>query len=290
MKKAIVTGADGFIGSQLVKQLLHDGYDVFGVQYSKEDSIQHPNYHYVSKSFEEYDSLDFTSYEGSDLYHIAWDGVSGPKQNDLSIQNRNIEMAELILKKAIEAKLRKFIFAGSIFEYENEEFPTVKYDTSIDKVYSRAKLKAHRNCRDLSKGHILFNSVLISNIYGPGENSKRFINTLVRCMKQNEPMALTEGKQDYDFIYINDAIKAIILVGEKGRDGEEYYIGSNEVKPLKEYILEIRDAINKDYNLEFGKVDMVPTYFDYSLFHTNKLFEEFDFQCDTPFIEGIKKL
>ena len=290
MKKAIVTGADGFIGSHLVRGLLEEGYEVLGIQYSDEDRIQNANYHPLTKHFEEYESLDFREYEGSDIYHFAWDGVSGPKQNDPEIQNKNIEMAKLVLNKAIQSKLRKFIFAGSIFEYENEEFPSVQYDTSIDKVYSHAKLKAHRLCKEEAKDHILFNSVLISNIYGPGENSKRFVNTLVRNMKENHPMALTEGNQEYDFIYIDDAIKAIILVGEMGNDREEYYIGNNEVKPLKEYVTMIRDLVNPNYHLDFGKADIIPTFFDYSLFHTNKLFDELGFQCETSFIEGIKKL
>lgn len=60
------------------------------------------------------------------------------------------------------------------------------------------------------------------------------IYTAIRKLIHKEHCSFTAGYQTYDFIYITDAINAIIAVAEKGKPFNRYYIGSGEPKPLRE--------------------------------------------------------
>ncbi len=66
----------------------------------------------------------------------------------------------------------------------------------------------------------------ISNAYGPFEVNLRFINATLRKMLNGAKCNFTAGEQMYDFIYIIDAAKAFIAIGEKGISNKTYYIGS----------------------------------------------------------------
>ena len=67
---------------------------------------------------------------------------------------------------------------------------------------------------------------LVTNVYGPGETSQRLINSSVRKLLAEKPTEFTSGNQMYDFIYISDAARYFHAIGEKGRKGGTYYIGS----------------------------------------------------------------
>lgn len=79
------------------------------------------------------------------------------------------------------------------------------------------------------------------------------VMTALRQFLAGEETAFTPGEQEWDYLYSRDAGNAFYLIGEKGKDGSIYCVGSGKAKPLREYIYQIRDAAAPDATPGIGK-------------------------------------
>lgn len=293
----IVTGATGFVGRSLVDELLvhKDNIVVLVRDTEKIPSGWTDNVKIVKCSMNEFDKIDITSIlkNKPDLfYHLAWEGTAGEVRGNESVQINNIRYSCDAIRLAVRLGCKKFIYAGSIMEYEAlNNVPIEGQPLSINYIYSIAKMTADYMLRVIASSlKIDYCNVIISNIYGETEKSERFLNTLIRRMILNETIELTHGNQLYDFIHISDAVKEICLVGEAGRNSETYYIGNAEQRPLKEFILEAKKVLGSESNLEFGKVPYMGKELSFREFNTYRIEEEFKYIPKISFEEGIKRM
>ena len=91
----------------------------------------------------------------------------------------------------------------------------------------------------------------IFSVYGEYDNPETMVMYLVRTLLAGQLPELTKCEQMWDYLYCGDAGRAFYLLGEKG-DGV-YCVGSGKMRPLFEYVSEIKDAIDKDLSLGIGK-------------------------------------
>ena len=292
--KAVVTGATGFVGKWLVEELLRQGDEVT-VIVRNSNSVPcnwKTQVHIVEASLEQLSHLtvnDFNMATADMFFHFAWAGTSGMDRADTEMQLANVQYACDAVRLASILNCKRFVNAGSIMEYEAMAY--VPQDTTkpgMGYIYSIAKLTADCMAKTVAtKEKIGYINVIISNIYGIGEKSARFLNTTMRKMLNNERIPLTHGEQLYDFIYVEDAVKAIILAGKEGIENSSYYIGNVDQKPLKEYIVEMRDVLKSVSELAFGEVPFVGPRLTYHEFSTRGL-TELGFFPAVSFAEGIK--
>ena len=133
-----------------------------------------------------------------------------------------------------------------------------------------------------------FIPVIITNIYGVGEKSARMIYTSINKLVHKEHCSFTAGYQTYDFIYITDAINSIIAVAEKGKAFNRYYIGSGEPKPLREFLLEMRDIVDPEAEIGLGDIPFKGVDISYSQFDLKKVEKDTGYKNQIPFVEGIR--
>ena len=93
----------------------------------------------------------------------------------------------------------------------------------------------------------------------------------------------------YDFIYIDDAAEAFCRIGEKGISNRTYYIGSLNPKPLREFLLEMRDAIDPRIEIGLGEIPFGGISLTYKEFDVNAVKNDTGFIPKVSFKEGIKK-
>lgn len=297
MKTAIVTGANGFVGSWLVRELIKNGFFVYAIVKNESSDLrdldQLKNVQIIYCELQEILDLDDKlNIDRIDLFfHFAWAGTSGMDRANYELQLNNVQYTCDAVKAAKKLKCEKFVFAGSIMEYESMSYvPEDGADPGLANIYSTAKLSANFMAKTLAVHlGLSYISIIISNIYGVGETSKRLINTTIEKFLNKEKTDFTAGTQLYDFIYIADAVRAIYLAGELGLPYTNYYIGNPRPKPLKEFIMEMRDCIDKDMELSFGGIPFNGPYLKYTEFDTGKLQKEFNFHPEISFQEGIKK-
>ena len=298
MKNVIVTGANGFVGSHLVRALDEKRIHVFAVVKDENENIDtiHPleNVEIVYCDLFTLDTLKEKIHVEDQIdafNHLAWAGTSGDARANYELQLNNAKAACEAVRLAKEMAIVKFIFAGSIMEYECEKYiPKDLSKPGLGNIYSTGKVAAHYMAKTLAYSIGLdFEAMIISNIYGPGEISARLINTTLSKMLHGEKTSFTKGVQLYDFIYITDAVNAMILIGEKGQAYKNYYIGNREQKPLKQFIIQMRDCIDPCLELGFGEIPFNGPMLTYKEFNTQALYDELDFEPKVSFQEGIKK-
>ncbi|WP_025678709.1 NAD-dependent epimerase/dehydratase family protein [Paenibacillus massiliensis] len=293
MKKAVVTGASGFIGRHVVKELSKNDVEVIAVVRNSNSDVQWfstlDNVHIIYCDLSNIAQL-MSQMDGADtFYHFAWEGSSGAARSDYQLQLQNVNWTIDCLKLAKNIGCKRFVGVGSIMEKEAFEAAYAQGNTfTTPYLYGIGKVTAHSICKALAAElNIEFVWTYITNAFGPGEVSPRFINTTLRKVMNNEPLQFTSATQNYDFIYKDDAARAFYLVGEKGRDSYSYVIGSGRAQPLKNYILSLKQSVATDQPLEFGNVPFTGINVSLEQFSTQLLLEHTGFKPEISFEDGI---
>lgn len=296
MKKAIITGPTGSIGIALINKLISENVEVVAVcrpgsarisRIPESDKVQ-----IVECSLDEITNLIDMIDGGADVfYHFAWDGTFGNMRNDMRLQNNNVKYALDAVEVAKKLGCRKFIGAGSQAEY-GRVTGVLRPDTPAfpENGYGIAKLCAGQMtrimCEQLGIEHVW---TRILSIYGPYDGENTMIMSVISKLLKGEKPSLTPGGQMWDYLYSKDVANAFYLLGEKGKSGSVYCIGSGEARPLKEYVEILRDTIDEKLELGFGDVP----YGDKQVMHLcadiSNLTEDTGFRPEVGFEDGIRE-
>ena len=293
MKNVIVTGANGFIGKTLVSALLEKGHHVVALDVRFDDVLANDaRVTCVNVLNKEVSGLkrEIPADEYMSFFHLAWAGTSGPARADYEVQLNNVKLACDYIKLCGEIGCKRVVYASSINEMETYEYlQSDDIEPSGGYIYGTGKLAAHLMGETVAKlNGIEFIPVIITNIYGAGEKSARMIYTSINKLVHKEHCSFTAGYQTYDFIYITDAINSIIAVAEKGKAFNRYYIGSGEPKPLREFLLEMRDIVAPEAELGLGDIPFKGVDISYDQFDLKKVERDTGYRNKVPFAEGIR--
>lgn len=293
--KAIVTGANGFVGSALVRKLVQQKIDVLAIDLSfnpsRLDTLDGVTQ--LELSIENIDKLNsICKTEKYDLfYHFAWVGSAGPLRGDLQIQTQNAIWTANCLKVASNIGCKRFICAGSIMEYEIINNVYQNNDSIvISNIYSAAKEYAHLISKPIANElgiELIWG--FITNAYGVGEISPRFINTTIRKICNGDDLNFSSGTQFYDFVYIDDVANAFYLLGIKGKNNKGYMIGSGDAKPLKEFILEMCKVLKSEKNPIFGSIPSSGLGLSLDTFSIDEIVKDCGYHPTISFADGILK-
>lgn len=294
MKRAIITGADGFVGSYTVQCFLDNGVEVLALDIIEEPHRLKPRAGLTYKCIDVSNPRQLLDAVDSDYYdtfvHFAWAGSAGSQRTDYNLQMQNALNTVECMKTAKKLGCSRFVCAGSIMEreveaavHEQESRPGMGY------IYGMGKLIAHCLCKSVASNigiDLLW--PMITNAYGVGELSPRFVNTTLRKIINNEPLQFTAGTQNYDFVYVTDVAKAFFAVAKDGAPFKEYIIGSGNARPLKEFILEMQQSLAPDVTPLFGDVPFTGTNMPLSAFDTTDIKADCGFEPEVGFAEGTR--
>jgi len=293
--KAIVTGANGFVGSATVKKLVSMGISVLAIDLPDRNNnldLTSGQIEFLPLLVENIEDLK-TKVVQKDyalFYHFAWKGSAGDMRFDPNVQLENALTTVKCLRIAHDIGCQKFICAGTIMEYE---VTNVMYSQGskpgLGYIYGVGKQTAHGLCKPIAN-HLGIDLVwaYITNAYGVGELSPRFLNSTLRKIIHNQALEFTSATQNYDFIYVDDVAEAFYLLGVYGESNEGYLIGSGNAKPLKEFIFEIADSLHVSSPLIFGNVPFTGVNLDLDVFSTKKI-QKLGFNPKISFAEGVKR-
>lgn len=301
MKKVLVTGATGFIGKWVVRELIRQDIEVIAIireGSSEHDALAGYDVRVVACNLGNYNRLPelIEDRDVDTVYHFAWQGVSDADCRNSDIQLDNVR-ATLELLDAMETMhIKTFIGAGSLHEAEAiQEMSEDKTITNLGYMYKAAKTCAHWMAKaKAGAASIRFFWPVITNAYGEGESSGRLINTVIRKILAGESPALSEGKQLYDFVHISDVARAFYLIGDKGVEGNNYVIGSGESKPLREFLIQVGEIANMLWSgdpvpLGFGKIQSNVALLPIKVFAIDRLTKDTGFAPKVHFADGVKR-
>lgn len=297
MKKVMISGANGFIGSALVRFLAQKNIEIFALVKDENEKLfgidRIDNVHIIYCDLFDIGSLtELTSERDFDcFYHLAWVGVSGEHRKDVNIQLSNVSATADCVKAADELGCRKFVGVGSFMEKEAYiSLSEQGLAANPAYLYGACKLSAKMMSKLTAQSlDIDFCWGVITNAYGAGDRSARFINYLLNCLIDGESVKLTACNQTYDFLYIDDVVKALYLIGEHGKDNKEYIIGSGKARPLKEFVLRALDTLDSAGRAEFGAVPFRGVSVPAEMMNTDDIYVDCGFVPEVPFDEGIRR-
>lgn len=294
MKKVVITGADGFVGSYTVQCFLDNGIEVLALDTLQEPKRLKPQAGLTYQCVDVSNTADLLrvipSGEYDTFIHFAWAGSAGPLRTDYNLQLQNALNTVECLKCAKELGCSRFVCAGSIMEREVEAaVHTQGSRPGMGYIYGMGKHIAHCFCKSVAADigiDLLW--PMITNAYGVGELSPRFVNTTLRKIINREPLQFTAGTQNYDFVYVTDVARAFYAVANNGHPFKEYIIGSGNARPLKEFILEMQQALAPDMVPQFGDVPFTGTNLPLMAFDTTDIEQDCGFSAQVGFAEGTR--
>lgn len=293
MKKALITGANGFLGSFLTSELLKNGVECIAAGHNGRCGNIPEKARFVSfdiKNFSELKNL-VPDRDIDVFFHLAWSGVSGRERADYSLQLDNAKYTCDAVKTAAEMGIKRFVGSGSIAQYNCSAF-FGDSDITLDPIscYASAKNAAQHMSKAVANSMgVEFVWCFISNIYGVGDRSTNFINRTCKKMLNGERASFTLGEQNYDFVYITDTITGIRLCGECGLSNHSYYIGSGNPRKLKEFIKIIRNTIDPEIPLYLGEIPFNGKSVPIERFECAELMKDTGYMPKISFEEGIRK-
>lgn len=297
IQTAVVTGPTGAIGIALCEKLLRENVTVYAVCRPGSSRIKDlpkaAALHVVECDAKELATLP-QKMEGVSVdafFHFAWAHTIGQGRNDMPAQIENIQSTIDAVRAAKALGCQVFLGAGSQAEYGRVE-GLLKSDTPAfpENGYGMAKLCAGQMSRVEAKAldidHVW---IRILSVYGPHDGPMTMISGTIRKLLAGERPALTAGIQRWDYLYAGDAADAFYLAACHGRNGAVYPLGSGQAMPLKDYIIQMRDAIDPALPLGFGEVPYGPLQVMHLQADISALQADTGFAPKTPFAEGIRR-
>lgn len=288
--KVIVTGATGFIGTALCKEMINAGHQVTAIvrpNSEKKDKIPQM-VKIIELSLDHLNQLD-GSYDI--FYHLAWNGSSGEARNDFNIQQTNITYTIEGIRAAKKCGCQRFIGAGSQAEYGMVKGTCTEETTPHPfMMYGAAKLSAYYLGKLVSdQEKISFVWPRIYSVYGPGQNQDALLSYIIKNLKNGRVPMLSSCENMWDYIYITDCTAALKLLGEHENAGGVYNVSSGNSRPLKQFVEKVRELVAPEIDLGFGakKVDLNRTFW---LQPIVKKLENLGYKNKVNFEEGIHVL
>lgn len=292
MKKVIITGANGFIGSTLLKRLLDSGVYIVAIDvvFSKERVPDSPLVTKIESSLTDektmLKAIPIQDYDA--FYHFAWRGVNGLDKANPIIQTENIRITLLCAQIAKQLNCKRFLCAGTIAERATESLSNLN-TTSGGMMYGVAKHCTHLMLETYCKNIGLeFVWMQFSNIYGPANKTGNLVSYTIGELEKGNEASFGPALQPYDFILVDDLIDAVLRLGEMETKRNCYFIGSGNPRLLKDYLLEIGQLCGKEELIKIGVRPDDGIKYSLDMFDVTPLKEDIGEYITKNFTEGIK--
>ncbi|HMU46077.1 MAG TPA: NAD-dependent epimerase/dehydratase family protein [Chitinophagaceae bacterium] len=259
MKKILVTGATGFIGGYVIKELLEQNASVIATSSNKaKASVQDwfNSVSYIAFDFNKInDADDYYSYfdKPDAMVHLAWEGL--PNYKSSFHMEKNLPRHIAFLKNLIKNGLKDITVTGTCFEYGMQE-GILQEDMETIPVtpYGLAKDNLRKNLQELQKEYNFSMKWLrLFYMYGKGQNPNSLLSQLENSLaKGEEVFNMSGGEQVRDFMPVEEAATAIVkVILQNGVTG---IINCSSGKPVKvkDFVTSYLEQKNKDIKLNLG--------------------------------------
>ncbi|MBM4162441.1 MAG: SDR family oxidoreductase [Ignavibacteria bacterium] len=255
-----VTGATGFIGSRLVRELVHSGHTVHALTRSTSNTEGLPldRVQLASGDLTDLDSLKRAIRGCSQVYHLA--AYAKNWSRDKSVFFRyNVDGIRHILEAARQTGVERVVFTSTIVTFGptaagvvgNETMPriTQQYYTEYEESKAVAEQEALRYAAD-GVPVVIVNP---TRVYGPGKLTEgNSVSLMIDLYDRGKvPVLLNRGANVGNYVLVDDLVRGHILAMEKGRVGERYILGGENasLKHLFEIVTEISGKKHIQVNL-----------------------------------------
>jgi nucleoside-diphosphate-sugar epimerase len=260
----LITGASGFIGSVLLRRLVSQKQKVHLILRKE------------SKSWRIADLMNKVTVHHSDLsnlseltaiikkvkpniiYHLATNGAYSYQSNANQIIETNILGTWNLLQACNTIDYDLFVNTGSSSEYGTKEFAMRETDiVEPNSYYAVTKCAQTLLCSHIAKQeHRPIVTIRPFSVYGPYEEPRRFVPTLMNALMFNKEMNLVTPETARDQIYVDDMVDAYLKICELRKNPGEYFnIGTGVQSTLKEVVESAVKVTGKNAQFKWGTME-----------------------------------
>lgn len=261
MKKAIVTGAAGFVGSAVVRELLNRDIEVLALGRRPWENVDSNRLTESEKlTYLQIDSCDISSLPerlmdigwetglSCVFYNFAWSGKNGIADGTIEDQLKNVSYSANAVAVAKKIGCIKFVNSGTLEEtfvenYLEHDWKNRNYH-STQGIYAISKLAARDMCKlvayleKIDYVHTRFSTFIDKDFSANG-----FVSLVLKKIVNKEPFDAPQNFQLFDLLPIEEGVKAYFLIGEKGKNKADYFIGSGKPRGLNHYFEQLKAVI-----------------------------------------------
>ncbi len=263
MKKIVIAGGFGFIGKNLIENLIKN-YEIVVIDKVVDFEFveKNPKVKFYEYDFLKEDSIKDILEKEAPNYIINLISIVSAERNmeifdDLIKINLGILLKLYYASKNLKS-LKLFLQFGSGEEYGNiESLLKEEFREYPNSPYSLTKQLSTNTAIMLNKNYDFPITVIRpSNLFGKYQAINKFIPYVINQLKENKDIDTTFGEQKRDFIYAEDFVRAIslLLINSERFIGEIVNISSGKSYSLKEIILFCKDYIKSESKVNFGKI------------------------------------
>lgn len=295
MQRVVITGATSMLGVALLKECIGHGVEVLAIiRRHSPHKDRLPDSELLKICECNLDNLDTIAEMDKPydvFYHMAWVYTAKEQRDNPILQEENIKYTLDAVRLAKRLGCKKFIGAGSQAEYGKVD-GVITPDTPVNPLtaYGMAKYAAGMMSKKLCEQYqIVHVWGRVFSVYGRYDREETMINYAIDCFLKGKTAKFSSATQMWDYLYEEDAGKIFFLIGEKVENNKVYCIASGEARPLKEFILEMKDIFGLGVVCAFaeqsGKGDIINLQADVEAY-----VKDIGFRPQCSFEKGIRSL
>lgn len=249
MRRVLITGVTGYIGSHLARELIRQGVSVYGL-------AREPwNTTYIGDIA---DALHLCAYDGTCesiqsavreakpdvVFHLATYYARNHSSSEIVAMNDcNILYGNLLLEAMKECGAAAIVYASTVFcHYRQEQYNPLNLYAATKQAFADLMKYYTEACGLKSL------TILLSDSYGPGDKRPKLLNLLKQACLENRQMDVSDGTQDYDVLFVSDVVAALIqggcLLMEQAESSASYQIYSDRCLSLKDSVA-VMERVNQ---------------------------------------------
>ncbi len=259
--RCLVTGGTGLIGSYLVRLLLEQDNEVSVLMRPTSNpwrikDVLH-SLHVITGDLAAIEEAApaINEFAPDVVFHLGWHGVGSRYRNDPAQVTQNLYGSLKLLQLAHKAGCQRWVGLGSQAEYgPYDGILTEDLSTRPATIYGVVKLCVGLLSQKLSETYgMSFTWLRLTAAYGPMDDQEHLIPHVILMLLRGQKPSLTLGEQRWDYLYVEDAARAIWQAATNPAAKGIFNLGSGEAFTVRSIVESIRDLVDPSLPLGFGE-------------------------------------
>lgn len=266
LNKVLITGATGFIGSNLTQKLIHEGFEVGIIKRENSDTwrikglldkvvvydLDLRDTHAVSKVV--------SHFRPDVIFHLATYYAVEHEPEEIPIMiDTNVLGTINLLDASKKCMVKLFVNTSSCFVYkESKDSLGENAGLSPSNLYALTKMQSEEACTFYAEKYGLsITTFRLFPPYGPTDHERRLIPHVIKTLFDGRRLKLTTGKQRWDFVYVGDIVDAyfrLLSVPNLPQKHEIFNIGTGDAVSVREVVSRIKEIIGSELEPEWGAI------------------------------------
>lgn len=294
-KHLLVTGGNGFIGRHVCRLLKHAGVEVTVLDLPQ-SFVECPHDHFNNGLMLDIcgaldglaANMQQAGVEG--IFHMSVLPLGPCTQDPRKCLDVNVRGTFNVLMAAAEAKIKRVVFSSASSVYgDTDEKTDETHPFNARTMYGASKIAGEALFRAFSAQYGLPYAVLrYMNVYGPGQKGGVIWHTLNNLANGRPPRINGDGKQSFDFVYVEDVARANLAAMQSDVSDEAFNVGGDEEFSINDIVATILGLVKHPIDPEYVPAGDVPMF--RRVGSSEKAKRQLGFTKTISFPEGIRRV